>query len=154
MVRWIEIGPEYAMSRLLNPSHHSIRTNDDEPVGFAQWDRDIAQLTSCIGRHRCHDIADECLVLRPAWGKARRLIRAPSNRVRCLLDFLNLVTVDDLLVPREINHPGADSSKFLTDREEHRITEPTTNEENRFLARSFRRHSRRTHQADWISGLQ
>ncbi len=134
------------MARLGHARHHPVRADRDDAVCLFGADRDFAQAAGRVGFHRLHDVAHEGAVLRAAWRKPRGLVAAPHDDVGGGFDLVDLVTVDDLLVPGEVQHARAARPERLPDRKQHRIAQATSGQQHRFAAFDVGRRAGRSHQ--------
>ncbi len=147
-------GFEHVVPRARDGGHHAVGADGDDAVGVSERDRLIAQVAGCVRVHRLHDVADECLVLRPVGRESRLLVAAPDDHVGGRFDLGNLVAVGHVLVGREIQDAVARGAHRLPDREQHRVAEPAAREHDGLVRRNFGGRARRPHQHDRLAGLQ
>ena len=130
MARWsgLEMRRQHRVAGRADRGHHPVRADGDHAVAGGERHRLLAERARRVGDHRLHDVADERAVLRPRGGKSRRLVAAPDDRVGSGFDLGDLVPVDPLLVPGEIQHLRSGLPERLADGEQHRVAEAAAGE--------------------------
>ncbi len=81
------------MPGFLHTMHQAIGTDDDEPLAISERNIRFAQIAASVGEHRFDDVADKRFILYAIGGEAGAFVTAPSDNVRSLFNFFDLITV-------------------------------------------------------------
>src|SRR5947199_384894 len=142
------------MARGSYRGHHPVRADRDDAIAFAEGDRLLAKRARRIRAHGFDDVANEALVLWPAWNESRSFVAAPHDGVRRRFDIRHLVAVDHLSVARKVEDFRAGIAERLPDGKQHRIAEAAASKDHRFAAFDLGGRARRTHEHDGFARLE